>query len=503
MLGEQGPSHDPFPPPSINELAPREHSEASPGKEQPTKDVDGSRTGEEASPTSVTAQGKTISPRTENVITSQSSRKKKQSHLNRFRTYMTSPKRKLQQPVREGRHSDDRDDRPKLTSNWKSSGVNSFHHGRGFKGTKNRAAQQATIPDDQNQPKPNSEHKGQGGLPSRTDNLKFLQGIPRFRKRNNAGREGQTKGASFFRQEKSEKQKATQQTRNKTTGQLLGSAFQIGKGDLGEGLEQEQLLKTAKVTDSSANDDGVCDMNPDDSQIIGGRRQYKAESKDDRDDAPVTPSVSGIWARMTGEMFRAQLNANNSSSDKIQLELKPLETCKKEDGSNRRRGDVLPSLKAPTSRADACRAVGNKECDQVPSSQMRDPSRTKKQKPRTSDIESPWGVKHESNESFDVEQRTRGIHLSIHPFGPRTNTKTRRRSTEGDDNVIANLSDGTNEYDYGSSLARDREGEDVVHIEMFRDAFVDYTLKSLRSNQHKTIADRIRNTRKPKTDLNE
>ncbi|CDF38366.1 unnamed protein product [Chondrus crispus] len=409
----------------------------------------------------------------------------------------------LQQPVREGRHSDDRDDRPKPTSSWKSSGVKSFHHGRGFKDTQKRAAQQANVPDDQNLPKPNLEHKDQGGLRSRTDNLKFLQGIPRFRKRNNAGPEGQTKGASLFRQEKPEKQKATQQTRNKTTGQLLGLTFQTRKGDSGEGLEQEQLLKAAKVTRSSANDDSVCDMNPNDSQILGGRRQYKAESKDDRDDAPITPSVSGMWARMTGEMFRAQLNANSSPNDEIQIEVRPSETSKKEDGSNRRRGDLFASLKSLTVRADACRVVSNRECDQVVSSQMRDPSRTKKQKPRTSDIESPWGVKCESDESFDVEQRTRSIHLSIHPFGSRTNTKTRQRSTEGDDNVIANLSDGIDEYDDGSSLARDREGEDVVHIEMFRDAFVDYTLKSLRSNQHKTMADRIRNARKPKTDLNE
>lgn len=466
---------------------------------------------EDPSPTSVLASGKPKRILTQDGFDSQGLKDKQQSPFSMFRTFMISPTRRAQSGKRETRYSDDVGNpstlrlKPGKRNAAASSGGKSFSRRRKQKSLKHKTSQHDPVPSECQQSVIKTESIVEDAASSQGGNLRlFPITISRFRKRNAKEDGVQTNGTSFFRRHKLEKQHSCPQTTLKSGAREKSpSSPSRGENKITSVELNEDSPETSNVLCNSFIEDGRARDKPSrQDKGVGDDNEHRKGSQDERSDVASNPSISGIWARLTGEAFRAQLNAGESLEKASQKLSEPSVTTQEAYRSHRSK-DYCRYATSQTETTLGNHAGSSDMREHVAQSQARDHGRAKKKNCDESDIESPWGVKCESGESQEVEQRARSIRLSLKPFAVRTNPKTTGANIEDSDSDTVSLSDSNEDHENGVDIDELRGGEVHAHIEMFRDAFVDYTLKSLRSKDHRSFVDRIKKARWNKENVNE
>lgn len=244
---------------------------------------------------------------------------------------------------------------------------------------------------------------------------------------------------------------------------------------------------------SMAYDDGNPDIrSAPASDEIGRDKCYGMEAHESE-----TPSVTGSWARATGEGFLGRLKTRQvleKEAVEKDVRVHSLRQTRIDDTVWRLRecGRYRTQGSAKEKREFECQ--NSRPPLQLLSVRSFGHTRTKKKGSDDNDLESPWGVKgqFDSGESFDAEQEAKSIRASLNTIATRINAgRTRKGSkrTASPGNFAESLDASADEESEEGSDENDGNAEGGK-IEMFRDAFVEYTLRSMHGN-NKTFANRL------------
>lgn len=432
---------------------------------------------------------------------------KKPNQWGRLRTLVLSPKRRLQKQREPKKHVGadapvhsefDRKECTHSSPLASGGGVPSFDIGHSAQNTTNMVQTNPIRSEDHDGAAQISQSAGKESISTRIRSLRFLNGVvPKIRikpvvdsfieKRNEAA----SPGGGSEQARKSHQTESKPEIREQLPSR---SSLAQDNGNLHE-LENPPLKASQVLHVSVAGDDiSIWSNNQNDPKDERGVSfgQYH-ESKEAAGD---TPLISGSWGRMTGEAFSARLNNRDGSEKNGEVEkalkMKSLEDEREKNIFRNIEEDLKPGPRLQEAGKHEDSSENTRSPLQTSSMRSFGQARTKKNNSNESDLESPWGVKGEleSGDSFGTDQGTRSFRVNLNSFASRMNVgRTRKRSiqTESDSSSLEESSDDVEDIEHEANDGKQADGE---KIEMFRDAFVDYTLKSLQSNNNKTFASR-------------
>lgn len=256
-------------------------------------------------------------------------------------------------------------------------------------------------------------------------------------------------------------------------------------------LEHSQALHV-----SSANGDASSDIGPPHDPSSGREREVDDQSLTSRAATSVqTPPVTGTWGRLTGTVFSASLSKRQSSATdktvKKAFKSKSSEDVQEDDVPLKRQEHPnMTSFLRPRVRRRGGSSENGKSPLKPVSLKSSGQERAKNKDFTDDEVESPWGVKGQfgSGDSLEKEQGSRSFKVNLNSIASKMNVGRTRKSFSCTD---SNDSSCDEPAENGSE--QEEEGE---KIEMFRDAFVEYSSRSMQSSNNRSLSNRIRTGRR-------
>lgn len=247
---------------------------------------------------------------------------------------------------------------------------------------------------------------------------------------------------------------------------------------------------------SVAYDDGSLEIGAPNGPADGRERGAEDHSLASRETAFEKPPVTGSWARLSGVLFSARINKGQSSETDRTVE-KALKSKSSEDvqetgiSLKRQEHSHMASFLRPHPPGKQGSSPGNgKSYLKVASMRSLGQARAKKKDSTDDDFESPWGVKgeFESGNSFEKEVGSRSFMENLSSIASRMNAgRTLKPSLHSESN------NSSSDEPAEETSEQDEDGE---KIEMFRDAFVEYSLRSTQGPNNRNLANKIRTGRR-------